>query len=168
MKDVQKQLLKKIKITTLDDLTIDKVNKLLDKQIINKDKIKNTKKVKKNKVILDKTIDKTTDKYKIALKLVNKILVNIGKEEVDDLCKFQTIDRIDILNDANKADFEKMSDNIYKLFDKVKCSYYHKKENRVLNCLKYMCKDIGLTFSSQRRNIQINSINKTHIFYSIF
>ena len=50
----------------------------------------------------DGKITKDSEKYKVALKLVNKILVNLGKDEITDLTDFKDIDREDIIKDVNK------------------------------------------------------------------
>ena len=37
-----------------------------------------------------------------------------------------------------------MEKKLFKLFDKKKCGYYSKTDNIVLNCLRGMCKEMGL------------------------
>ena len=116
-------------------------------------------------------VDKNSEKYKLALKLVNMILVNIGKTEIDDLTKFVDIDRKDIIKDINKIEFEKMTNEIFKQYDKKQCGYYRKTDTFILNCLRCMLKDIGFNFEKQQKDITstINGDNyrKTHTFYSI-
>ena len=63
---------------------------------------------------------KTDPKYKMALKFINKILVNTDKEEIDDLTKFTNIDRNLIITDKNKSVLIDMEKQIYALFDKTK------------------------------------------------
>ena len=122
-------------------------------------------KTKNNKV------DKDSDKYKVALKFVNKILTNLGKEEVDDLTKFVNIGRDDILKEANKQSYIEMENELFPQFNKHNCGYYRKVPTIVLNCLRGMMKEIGygLTYSKKDIYVEINRQNfrKTGYFYSI-
>ena len=112
-----------------------------------------------------------TDKYKMTMKLVNKILENLNKDQIDDLTKFKDIDRLDILKDENKKSFMDMESEIFKLFDKRRCGYYQKSDIKILNCLRAMLKDMGYGFEHTKKEIyeKINGENyrKSHMFYSI-
>jgi len=118
-------------------------------------------------------VSKDSDKYKVALKLVNKILVNLGKDEIDDLTKFVDVDREDIIKDVNKKSFEEMEIILFKHFDKAKCGWYKRKKvkNYILTFLRYMCDLIGYEFSYIQRDIttEVDSkkYRKTCMFYSI-
>ncbi len=116
-------------------------------------------------------IDKTSDKYKVALKLVNKILKNIGKDEIDDLTKFVDIDREDIIKEVNKKALDDMEKEIFALYDKKKCGYYRKTDALVLNCLRGMMKEAGFEFNYEQkdRHEEINgkSFRKTFLLYAI-
>ena len=111
------------------------------------------------------------EKYKVALKLVNKILVNIGKEEIDDLVKFVEIDREDIIKEVNKEVLVGMEKELFPLFNKNKCNYYRKTDALILNCLRGVIKQTGLTLTNTKKDITttINGQNyrKTHMIYSI-
>lgn len=113
--------------------------------------------------------DKDSEKYKIALKFINVILVNIGKEEVDDLVKFCGIDREDIIKEVNKKSFEEMEDELFKHFDKVKCGWYRRKvtKNYILTFLRCMCDILGLSFSYTEHKKQINKTVTSIMLYSI-
>lgn len=123
----------------------------------------------------DKTInhkeDKNSDKYKIALKLINKILVNLDKDMVDDLTKFVNIDRDCIIKDINKKSLEEMDKEIFALFNKKNCGYYRKTDSLVLNCLRGMMKEIGFELSYEKKEkseyINNKSFRRKHVFYSI-
>lgn len=116
-------------------------------------------------------IDKTTDKYKVTLKFVNKILVNLDKEPIDDLFKFQDIDRVDLLKDVNKDSLKEMEDEIINIFSKKTCNYYRKSDAFVVNYLKNMVRNMDLQFIVKRKDITqtINGeiFRRTHVFYSI-
>jgi len=122
------------------------------------------------KVITQK-ISKDDDKYKLALKFVNVILKNIGKDEVDDLTKFKDVDREDIIKDVNKNSFNDIADELFKNFNKKKCSYYRKTDTQILNCLRGMMKELGheLTYVQKDINGKIDdkTFRKTCMFYSI-
>jgi hypothetical protein len=115
--------------------------------------------------------DKNSDKYKIALQLINKILVNLGKEEVDDLTKFINIDRDDIIKEVNKNSLEEMDKEIFALYNKKNCGYYRKTDSLVLNCLRGMMKEIGFELSYEKKEkseyINNKSFRRKHVFYSI-
>ena len=143
------------------NLDIDTLNKL---NIIIKS-VKKNNKIKKEKP--KKQIDKTTDKYKLALKLINKILLNIGVSEIDCLTKFQNIDREYIIKVENKIILDDMADKLFEHFDKKKCGYYRKTDYIVLNCLRGMMKELGLEMYIDKKTICKNTILKTHSFYSI-
>ena len=122
------------------------------------------------KVITQK-ISKDDDKYKLALKFVNVILKNIGKEEVDDLTKFKDIDREDIIKDVNKTSLDEMAKELFNHFDKKKCGYYRKTEAIVLNCMRGMMKEVGYEMVNVKKEksetINNKSYKRTHLLYSI-
>jgi len=125
------------------------------------------KEVKKKPI---KIIDKSTSKYKILLKFINKILVNIDKDEIDDLTDFKNIDRLDIIKPKNKEILDKMAHRLYKYFAK-KSNFYRKTPSIVLIIIRGLCKQIGLRFVSKQRETgeRINNkyYRRTHMFYSI-
>lgn len=126
-----------------------------------------------DKVITQK-VGKDDDKYKLALKFVNVILKNIGRDEVNDLTEFKNVDREDIIKDVNKVSLDAMANELFDKFNKKKCGYYRKTDAIVLNCLRGMMKEIGyeLTFHQKDRwekNEKVNgkSYKISHSFYSI-
>lgn len=148
---------KKVKKSTLDN-KISTDNNQSDDQTIDQLKVPHKE-------------DKNSEKYKIALKFINVTLVNIGKDEVDDLTKFIGIDRDDIIKEVNKNSLDEMDKEIFALFNKKKCGYYRKTNTLVLNCLRGMMKEIGYDFTYEQKDIY-NTINnkqfrKTCLFYSI-
>ncbi|QKF94781.1 hypothetical protein QKU48_gp1323 [Fadolivirus algeromassiliense] len=124
--------------------------------------------------VVDNVVPKAapdSNKYKIALKLVNLILVNIGKEEVDDLTKFKDIDREDIIKDVNKKSLQDMESELFPLFNKKKVGYYRKTDGLVLNCLRGMMKDIGFEMHKVQKGKMVifdgKSYEKTCMIYCI-
>lgn len=120
-----------------------------------------------------KAIDKTTDKYKILLKLLNAILINMNKPIITDIKDFKDIDRDDINKDINKHAFANMEDEIYKYYNKSASGWYQRKSIKyfVVSFLKYASGDIGANFNSKRKDINMTINNKrmrtTHMFYTI-
>lgn len=116
-------------------------------------------------------IDKDSDKYKVALKFVNVILSNLGKDSIDDLTKFKDVDREDIIKDVNKTSLDDMESELFSHFNKKKCGYYRKTDAIVLNCLRGVMKEIGYELTYEQRDINgtINgkTFRKTCMFYSI-
>lgn len=126
------------------------------------------KKIEKVKI----QIEKDSDKYKVTLKLLNKILVNIGKEEIDDITKFKDIDREDIIKDVNVKSLCEMEKELFtEHYNKKKCGFYRATDLRALNCLRSIIKNAGFTFSSTKREkcekINGKSYKRSHYFYSI-
>ena len=130
------------------------------------------KKATKNKTV--KVVEKEpldSPKYKLALKFVNKILVNIGKDEVDDLTKFVNIDREDIIKEVNRKSLEEMEGELLKLFDKKKLGLYRRTDTIALNCLRGMMKEIGYKLIKEQKDITSTidgqNYRKTHMIYHI-
>lgn len=117
-------------------------------------------------------ISRDSDKYKVILKLINKILTNIDKKEIDDLTKFMNIDREDIIKDINKQSLIDMESELFPLFNKKDSGYYRITGNGfVLNCLRGLLKETGyeLLYAQKERSEIINgrSFRRKHFFYSI-
>lgn len=116
-------------------------------------------------------ITKDSDKYKVLLKLLNKILKNIGKNEINDITKFINIDRDDIIKDVNKKALDDMQKELFKLYNKKNCGYYRKSDTIVLNCLRGIIKEAGYEFDYiQKEDYKIiddKKYRKTFLLYSI-
>lgn len=126
---------------------------------------------KSDKKVKEK-VDPDSDKYKVVLKFVNRILVNLEKDEIDELTKFVNIDREDIIKEENKKVLIEMEKDLFKHFNKDKCGFYRKTANGwVLNVLRGMVKEMGyeLRAIQKEKNEYINgrSYKRTHQFYSI-
>ncbi len=119
--------------------------------------------------IINTKLDKDSEKYKVALKLINRILVNIGRDEVDDLTKFKDVNREDIIKDTNTISFMELQSELFKYFDKVKCGWYRRKttKNYILTFIRYMCDDMGLNFEYHEYKKQNNKIVVSTVFYKI-
>lgn len=67
---------------------------------------------------VDNIIDKKSEKYKTLLKLINDILSNIEKGQIDDLLKFKDITRNDIIKEENILAFNESQEALFNHFDK--------------------------------------------------
>lgn len=140
---------------------------------------KNTKNTNNTEPINDTDIqpivslkaDRNSEKYKVALKLVNLILVNIGNTEIKDLTEFVNVDREDIIKDINKQSLIGMEGELFPLFNKKDSGYYRKTGGFVLNCLRGLMKEIGYKLIKKQKGVmeQIDgkSYERTHMIYSI-
>lgn len=157
-------MLKALKITSLKDFSEKQIRLIYNEDIVKPNK----KKLIKNKNTTP-PIDKNDEKYKIALKFINKLLESLKKSPITDLEQFQNIDREDIISDTCMKILTEMEKELFNYFDKKKSSWYNRKiiKNYVITFLKYMCKNIGYNFEHRKKTIQNNSINKTHTLYSI-
>ena len=59
-------------------------------------------------------VDMNSDKYKITLKFVNKLLENIGYKKINDLTEFKNINRDDIIKNKNKKSLDAMEKEFLK------------------------------------------------------
>jgi hypothetical protein len=99
-------------------------------------------------------VDKNDPKYIIALKFLNHILINNNKPVIQDILDFKDITRQDILKQENLNKLNEMEPELYKHFDKMKCGYYRKTDNYVINFFRGMLKEMGYKG-------QYNEIDKT-------
>jgi len=116
-------------------------------------------------------VDKDSDKYKVALKVLNKILTNDGKPEIDDVTKFVNIDREKIVTDVNRISIEEMENEIFEHFNKKGCGYFRKTKYLVLNFVRGMIKELGYKMARSRKEkseyINGLSYKRTHSLYSV-
>ena len=164
------------KVTTKENLL-----KFIESADLNQDQIKKmltianntTTAVKMNKNNTDNinNVDKNTDKYKLLLEFINKLLNNIDKDPITDLTDFKDIDRLDIIQKKNKIILDKMTLRLFKVFDKSKTGYCRNTDAIVLNCLRGLCKQTGLILKNKKKDVfdVINgkSYRSTHYTYSI-
>lgn len=87
----------------------------------------------------------------VLLEFLNGILLNCGKEPIDDPKEFKKVVRADILSDANIQLMENMYPTIFGPFSKAGCAFNRRQyiENYIVTLLRYMCSDIGLQFKSE-------------------
>lgn len=126
---------------------------------------------KPDNVKIVKREDKNSKKYIVVLKLVNAFLVNLGKDEIDDLTKFVNIDREDIIKEVNKQSLIDMEGELFPLFNKRNSGFYRKGDCIALNCLRGLVKELGYELFFVQNDIY-NTINgqkfrKTCSYYSI-
>lgn len=118
-------------------------------------------------------IDKSkSNKDKIILQFMNKIMKNIGKPEINNITDFKNIDRIDIINGNNTKTLEDMENEMWKHFNKSKCGGYNYSDNRVLNILRGLLRENGMKLTFKKKDItDTDGPNKgyrrTHYFYSV-
>lgn len=160
-----KDLLKLIKSSNLNESTKRKINELV--KIDEKKEKSKIKKVNYDKLI--KSIDKSSDKYKIALKLINKLLENMGKQQIDDLKKFKNINKNDIITEINKKTFNDLEEEIFMQFDKTRCGWYRRNtiNNYLLSFLRCMCLDVGLKLVHVNKEKNVNGVIENFVLYSI-
>lgn len=73
--------------------------------------------------------DSIKKKMEFFVIFLNKILINIGKEEIKDPSEFKDIKKSDILLNANIINDELM-ENCLRLFSKIQCGYYDKDRSK--------------------------------------
>lgn len=118
---------------------------------------------KSNIDLSEKAIDKNSNKYKVLLKYVNGILKNIpGKVQITELTEFKDIDREEIIKEVNNKLLADMDKELFKYYSKFHCGYYRKSPNKSLNCLRGMCKEIGLLCSVTKKDMYVKIDEKNY------
>jgi hypothetical protein len=121
--------------------------------------------------MVDRIVDKNDPKYIIALQFLNHILTNNNKPNIIDILDFKDITRQEILKQENLDKLNEIEPELYKHFDKVKCGYYRKSDNYVINFFRGMIKQLGYSpiVVKKDKTIQINDENyrKTFLIYHI-
>lgn len=109
------------------------------------DKMFNNTSVRIKEPKLKKKLNKDTEKYKVVLRYINKMLKEMDKEEVDDICMFKNIDRRELVKiDGNKVVDDSLND-ILSVFTKNEIDYARRKRrnNYHISVLKYIISLIG-------------------------
>ena len=110
---------------------------------------------------------------KILLDFVNALLVQINKNQIDDLIQFIDINREDLVTQECNKIYQEHESKIFTVFSKQKCRWYKRKEikNYVLTLLRTMCSEVGLSFTYEQKDVSVEINNKyyrkTGTFYSI-
>ena len=110
-------------------------------------------------------IDMKSEEYIITLKFVNGLLKNMGRAQISDLTEFCNIPRNDIISEKQVKLLEDMTEEIFSVFNKVKCQYYNKSESWVFNVLKSMVKINGLNIISRYKT---KYVNRTRVIYTVY
>ena len=100
--------------------------------------------------------DKNDPKYVIALQFLNHILTNNNKSQINDILDFKDITRQEILKQENLDKLNEMENEMYKYFDKMKCGYYRKTDNYVINFFRGMLKEMGYKGIRQEKDKHVN------------
>lgn len=116
-------------------------------------------------------VDKLNPKYVIGLQFLNHILSNNNKPQIQDILDFKDITRQEILKQENLNKLNEMETEIYKHFDKVKCGFYRKTDNYVINFVRGMIKELGYSpvVVKKDNRVTIDNVNyrKTFLYYHI-
>lgn len=116
---------------------------------------------------------KTTLKKEVLIKLLNRVLIEMKKDEITDIIAFEKIDREKLLIVDTLKILNDMEEEIFKVFNKYTCRWYRRSAAKqyFLVFIKNACSDIGYKLTSTQRDVSeiVNnkSFRRTHIFYSI-
>lgn len=115
--------------------------------------------------------DKNDPKYVIALQFINHILTNNNKPQIQDILDFKNVTRQEILKQENLDKLNEMENDLYKHFDKMKCGFYRKSDNYVINFFRGMTKQLGYQPIVEKKDnrVTIDGVNyrKTFLYYHI-
>jgi|688.fasta_scaffold1307958_1 hypothetical protein len=106
-------------------------------------------------------LSKNDPKYIICLKFLNKILENSNKSQILDILDFKEVTRQEILLQQNLDYLLENEEEMYKHFNKVRCGFYRKSDNYVINFLRGALKQLGYkpVRNEKDTHVNINGIN---------
>lgn len=150
-----------------------KVQEEIKQDTENKDKEKDNDKEKTKRKIIP--FPKTSKHYQIVLELVNRFLINMGKDMIQDLKEFKNIERQELLIPTNKEALLELGPKIFAkdMFDKWECGYTRQDAKSFeLNVLRQLVIKLGLQFDYDRKayyeKINGKSYRRTGYYYKIF
>jgi hypothetical protein len=113
--------------------------------------------------------DMTMCKYAILLKFLNKLMVNMGKEQITDAVNFKHIKREELLIEKNEEVYTEMKDEIHNYFGKYNLKYTQKKiiKHYILTVLKSMCAELFLNLESKVVRKRVGKTGMTYMVYYI-
>lgn len=117
----------------------------------------------------EKKETKEDKKKRVMLEIINKILVLMDKDEINDLNNFIDIRRDVLLDEKYAKLMDENKEYIFKNgFDKHQCQIYQTKvKNMHISMLKGMLKQIGYTLYSKNHKKMIKGVFDSHTTYSI-
>jgi hypothetical protein len=116
-----------------------------------------------------KTIETNDEKMKrVTLEIVNKLLVVMGYDVIDDLCDFYDIKRDELIEENCSKIFNENKEYILNNgFNKAECKIYQNIKYVHLSILKAMLKKIGYSLQSKNNKKMIKGITTMHTTYYI-
>lgn len=118
-------------------------------------------------------IDKTSDKYKLLLKLLNKIIKNSKKlkkhqrKKIKNISDFMGMERADLIQECNVEFFEEMEDELFEHYDKKTTRWYRRKgiKNYILTFIRSACKEFGCELMAYKKSITLDNGKSTSTIY---
>jgi len=90
-------------------------------------------------------------KEQLLLKLLNGVLVNLGKPEVDEITKFADVTREDLGNDSHMTTFKDIEQEIYYTFESITPrDFQYGVKVPILTVIKKLTKDLGYKLISTK------------------
>ena len=113
--------------------------------------------------------NKMGEKYQVLLKYLNRLLVNMGNNPIQDVRDFKNIKKNDLLTEENDKVFEDMKEEIYRYYGKYNLRYDQKNtiKNYMLTLLKTMCGELFLNFYSKTIRKKVDNKTVAYIMYDI-
>ncbi len=112
--------------------------------------------------------EKIMIKYNILLKLLNKILANIGKNQITDALDFKNINKKDIELEVNNKILDDMKIDLTNNFGSFNVVLKNiKKESYVIVYLKHMCRTLNSKLKPKKMSKREGKIITNNYLYSI-
>ncbi len=138
-------------------------------QYVNEENLKKFYQIIKEMINTSETETKYDKMYLVTLEIINKILIQMKKEQIDDLCYFIEIRRDELLKDDYAKIIYDNKEYIFKSgFNKHECKIYQTNvKNLHMSILKGMLKQVGYNLCSKNYKKMINKDLITYTTYTI-
>lgn len=137
-------------------------------QFVNENDLKDMLKIINN--MLNPPAETKGDKMKrVMLEIINKLLIAMNRNTVNDICEFKNISREELMDDTCAKILIGNRNYIFANgFSKHECQFYQKKVVNVhFSMLKGMLKQTGYVLSSKNQKKMINNTQKTITTYNV-
>lgn len=113
--------------------------------------------------------DKIVERHNVLLKLLNRLLENMGMAVITEVTEFKEIPRRKLLTDSNNAIYEEMSAEIHEYYSKDQLKHAQRKaiKHYLILVIKKMCEDLFLNLRSTTKIERIEKKKVTNVYYDI-
>ena len=155
-----------------DQEKIDKIFNTYNEVVndIKKDELLGDKELKIIKT--KKNLDKGSYKYIMFLKLLNKILIENGTNNIEDIYDFKNITKEQLIKNREANNLFGMEEQLFKKkegFNKNKCQWYfkHRIDTYIISFIRGACEELGCQLECKYKRKAVDSEIIHYVIYSI-